>query len=147
MKTQKILQQLRTSRGLSQDALAEKLHVTRQAVSRWETGATLPGIDTLRQLSDFFGVSIHTLLGEPFRLVCQCCGMPMEEDSVLSREPDGAINEAYCKWCYADGQFTYSTMEQLLDYLLAHMPDPEHLPPQERRAQFAQYLSQLRHWR
>ncbi len=41
MKTQKILQQLRTSRGLSQDALAEKLHVTRQAVSRWETGGSL----------------------------------------------------------------------------------------------------------
>lgn len=41
MNTKDILLELRTKNGLSQDVLAEKIHVTRQAVSRWETGGSL----------------------------------------------------------------------------------------------------------
>ena len=47
METGNILYNLRTERGLSQDELAEKVFVTRQAVSRWETGETRPGVETL----------------------------------------------------------------------------------------------------
>ena len=47
MKTKDIILELRNKKGLSQDELAEKLFVTRQAVSRWETGDTVPNTETL----------------------------------------------------------------------------------------------------
>lgn len=75
METKDILLELRTKKGLSQDELAEKVFVTRQAVSRWENGETTPNIETLKLLSKLFDVSINTLLGSPQRLVCQCCGI------------------------------------------------------------------------
>lgn len=48
METKTILHELRTKHGLSQDALAEKVFVTRQAVSRWENGETVPNTETLK---------------------------------------------------------------------------------------------------
>ncbi|MGM9600850.1 MAG: helix-turn-helix domain-containing protein, partial [Faecousia sp.] len=104
MNTKDVIYQLRTRSGLSQDALAEKVFVTRQAVSRWETGETVPNTETLKLLSQLFDVSINTLLGSPRKLICQCCGMPLD-DSTISKETDGDFNEEYCKWCYADGEF------------------------------------------
>ena len=51
--------------------------------------------------------------------------MPLNEDDLISREPDGSYNEDYCKWCYTDGKFTYQSKESLLDYLVANMPNPD----------------------
>ena len=145
METKDVIRELRTKAGLSQDELAEKLFVTRQAVSRWENGETLPNTDTLRRLSALFGVSINTLLGSPRQLVCQCCGMPLTDDGQLSRETDGSFNEEYCKWCYADGKFTYGSMEQLLEFLVDHMSG-EQFPPEQARAYFTAALPKLKHW-
>ena len=111
MEPKNIICELRTKKGLSQEELAEKLFVTRQAVSRWETGETIPSIDTLKLLSQLFDVSINTLLGSPRKLVCGCCGMPLE-DCTTSRETDGNFNEEYCKWCYADGDYTLDIWKQ-----------------------------------
>ena len=72
METKDIIFQLRTKSGLTQDELAEKIFVTRQAVSRWETGETMPNTETLKMLSKLFDVSINTLLGSPRKLICQC---------------------------------------------------------------------------
>ena len=101
MTTKEILYELRTKSGLSQDELAEKVFVTRQAVSRWENGDTVPNTETLKLLSKLFDVSINTLLGSPRELICQCCGMPMD-DGIIGKDRDGNLNEDYCKWCYAD---------------------------------------------
>ena len=120
--------------------------MTRQAVSRWETGETVPNTETLKLLSALFDVSINTLLGTPRQFICQCCGMPLE-DGITSREPDGSYNEDYCKWCYAEGAFAYQSKDALLDFLLAHMPNPENTPEKERRVQFDTCLSQLKHWK
>ena len=147
MNTGTILKGLRESRHLTQEELAERLMVTRQAVSRWETGETQPNTDTLKLLSKEFGVSINTLLGSPRKLVCQCCGMPLSEDGMISREPDGSFNEDYCTWCYADGRFAYASKDALLDFLTAHMPNPENTPEAGRRAMYDGYLSQLKHWK
>ncbi len=146
METKDIIYKLRTEKGLSQEELAEKVFVTRQAVSRWETGETVPNTETLKLLSRELDASINTLLGTPRQLFCQCCGMPLE-DGITSREPDGSLNEDYCKWCYADGAFAYQDKETLLDFLLAHMPNSENLGEAERRAQYDAYLSQLKHWK
>lgn len=111
METKDVILELRTKKGLSQDELAEKVYVTRQAVSRWENGETIPNTETLKLLSGFFDVSINTLLGSPRQLICQCCGMPLD-DSTISKEPDGTFNEEYCKWCYTDGKFTYDNIKR-----------------------------------
>ena len=147
MEVQEILKDLRQKHHLTQEQLAERVRVTRQAVSRWETGATLPNTDTLKLLSQEFDVSINTLLGSPRSLICQCCGMPLSDDSLISREKDGSFQENYCKWCYTDGEFVYDSMESLLDFLVGHMPNPENLPDEERRQSFAFYLSGLEHWK
>lgn len=146
MTVQDTIKNLREKHGLSQEQLAERVMVTRQAVSRWETGETQPNTDTLQLLSKEFDVSINTLLGKPRQLICQCCGMPLNEDDVISREPDGGFNEDFCRWCYAGGQFAYKTKDSLLDYLVGHMPNPDNTPADERRAQYDQYLSLLKHW-
>ena len=65
METKNVIYELRTGKGMLQDELAEKLFVTRQAVSRWENGETVPNTETLKLLSRLFDVSINTLLGSP----------------------------------------------------------------------------------
>lgn len=146
METKDVIYSLRTKRGMSQDELAEKLYVTRQAVSRWETGETVPNTETLKLLSAVFDVSINTLLGSPRRLVCQCCGMPLEDGGTMSRETDGSINEEYCKWCYADGKYTYSDMDSLIDFCAGHMAS-ENWPEAQVRAYMAELLPKLEHWK
>lgn len=56
------LQELRKSRGLTQEALSEALYVSRTAVSKWESGRGYPSIDSLKEISSFFSVSIDDLL-------------------------------------------------------------------------------------
>ena len=145
METKDVILDLRTKRGLSQDELAEKVFVTRQAVSRWETGETVPNTETLKLLSAFFDVSINTLLGSPRKLVCQCCGMPLE-DALVSREKDGAFNEDYCKWCYADGEYTYSDMDDLIDVCVGHMAG-QGFTEEQARAYMKDMLPQLDYWK
>ncbi|MDY3304700.1 MAG: zinc ribbon domain-containing protein [Clostridia bacterium] len=120
MNTKDIILKLRTEAGLSQDELADKLFVTRQAVSCRENGETVPDIETLKLLSKLFNVSINTLLGSPRKLICQCCGMPLE-DSVISKETDGTLNEEYCKLCYNGGEFKYTSQKKLIDFCVKHM--------------------------
>ena len=145
METKDVILSLRTNKGLSQDELAEKVFVTRQAVSRWEHGDTIPGTETLKLLSEFFGVSINTLLGSPRQLICQCCGMPLE-DSMISREKDGSFNEDYCKWCYADGEYTYSDMDDLIDVCVKHMTG-ENFTEEQAREYMKSVLPKLDYWR
>ena len=138
METKDIILELRNKAGLSQDELAEKIFVTRQAVSRWENGETTPNTDTLKLLSKLFDVSINTLLGSPRELICQCCGMPLKDDDIISRDADGSPNEDYCKWCYADGTYTYSNMDDLINVCVGHMVGEDFSEEQAR-----EYLKQL----
>ena len=147
MEVKEILKTLREKNNLTQEEMAQKVNVTRQAVSRWETGETQPNPEMLKVLSHEFDVSINTLLGSPRTLFCQCCGMPLSEDSMISRETDGSFNEDYCKWCYTDGNFAYKTKESLLDFLVSHMPNPGNQTDAERRTVFDSHLSQLKHWK
>ena len=145
MDTKDVILELRTKNGLSQDELAEKVFVTRQAVSRWENGETVPNTDTLKRLSALFDVSINTLLGAPRKLICQCCGMPLD-DTMIGRNRDGTLNEDYCKWCYADGTYTYSDMDELIEVCVAHMAN-ESFPADRARAYMKQMLPGLDYWK
>ncbi len=145
MNTRDVIKELRTKKGLSQDELADRVFVTRQAVSRWETGETVPNTETLKLLSNLFGVSINTLLGSPQKLICQCCGMPLE-DEIIGKNADGSLNEDYCKWCYADGTYTYHDMDDLIDVCVKHMVG-EHFTEEQARAYMKQTLPHLDYWK
>ena len=114
MEFQEVFAQLRQRTGLSQSEVAERLFVTRQAVSRWERGETIPEVETLQALSS---------------LVCQSCGMPLNDD-ILAKNTDGSFNEQYCMWCWDGEGFAQDcTMEEMVEHCLPHMPlgrtDPE----------------------
>ena len=145
MNTKDVLLELRTKNGLSQDELAEKVFVTRQAVSRWENGETTPNTETLKLLSSLFNVSINTLLGAPRQLICQCCGMPLD-DAIIGRNKDGTLNEDYCKWCYADGTYTYSNMDDLIDVCVSHMAN-EQFSEEQARTYMKEMLPKLDYWK
>ncbi len=56
------LQELRKSKGLTQEELSEELYVSRTAVSKWESGRGYPSIDSLKEISKYFSVTIDELL-------------------------------------------------------------------------------------
>lgn len=145
METKDVLLELRTKNGMSQDELAERIFVTRQAVSRWEKGETVPNTETLKLLSKLYKVSINTLLGSPHRLICQCCGMPLE-DEVIGRNEDGSLNEDYCKWCYADGTYTYSNMDDLIEVCVKNMVN-ENFTEEQAREYLKDALPKLDYWK
>ena len=145
METKDVLRQLREKNNLTQDPMAERVMVTRQAVSRWENGETQPNTDTLKILSREFDVSINTLLGSPRQLICQCCGMPLE-DEYIGRNQDGSLNEDYCKWCYADGTYTYSNMDDLIRVCVPNMVK-EGFTEDQARSYMKQILPKLDYWK
>ena len=79
MSEPKKLTDLRREHGLSQKELAERLRVSRQAVSRWEQGTAVPSIDNLKLLSELYGVSMDELLR----------GGPLETERQPDAAPDG----------------------------------------------------------
>ena len=146
MDTREVIYELRTKKGMSQDELAQKVFVTRQAVSRWENGETVPNTETLKLLSGLFNVSINTLLGSPRKLICQCCGMPLEDDSIIGHNHDGTLNEDYCKWCYADGTYTYHNMDDVIDICVKNMTG-DNFTEEQARAYMKDLLPKLDYWK
>ena len=63
MKFNENLKYLRKEEKMTQEALAEKLNVSRQAVTKWESGQSLPDIENLKQMADLFGVTMDSLVG------------------------------------------------------------------------------------
>ena len=70
------LQKLRRDSGLSQEKLAEQLHVSRQAVSKWELGTAAPDTDNIVRLSKFFQVPLEYLMLEDCLDPAQVAGKP-----------------------------------------------------------------------
>ncbi len=146
MESKDVLVKLREQRGLSQQELADQLHVTRQAVSRWERGETTPNPETLKQLSALLHVSINTLLGVPRQLVCQSCGMPLEDD-IMGHDAQGLIDQRFCKWCYDNGAYlSECTMEEMAE-TCADIMAQEGVPREAALAHMNQVLPTLDRWR
>lgn len=98
--------QIRREQGLTQEEMARKLYVTRQAVSRWETGETSPGIDMVKLICVTFGVPLERFFEMPMQYYCQSCSMPILDPELHGTEADGKMSESYCKYCYQNGDFT-----------------------------------------
>ena len=99
----------------------------------------------MKLLSKLFDVSINTLFGAPRQLICQCCGMPLE-DSDISKEINGIFNEEYCKWCYADGEYVYKNMDDLIEFLAGHLAN-ESFSSDQVRVYMKESLPKLNYWK
>ena len=143
--------ELRKGLSLSQDEFAEKLLITRQAVSRWENGETIPNTDTLKLIAETFNVSIDYLLGHPSGQ-CQSCGMVLIKDSDKGTESDGRKSEEYCAFCYQQGRFIQDlTIEELIEHNLQDLDNWNQetglqLTKQEARAELLKFLPTLKRW-
>lgn len=148
METQKVMVALRKRHNLSQEEMAERLFVTRQAVSRWETGETVPNTETLKVISKEFGVSIDVLLGAA--PLCQSCGMTLYCDDVKGSEHDGSKSEEYCTHCYGNGTFLRPmTLEEAIEHNNLDDWNEESglsLTPDEARAQLRAFFPTLKRW-
>ena len=141
--------EIRERNGLTQAEMAERLFVTRQAVSRWECGDTQPGIDALKLIAAEFHVPIEKLLDMPLQAVCQSCGMPLSDPSLLGTEADGSPSEHHCKWCYANGDYLGAcTMEDMVGICVANMTGPDApFTEDEARAYMEALLPTLDRWK
>jgi len=111
-----VIVDIRKQHNLSQEELAEKLFVTRQAVSRWENGETTPTIDTLKAIAEKFDVSAGALLGLSETPICQSCSMPLESLDDFGVNADGTANTEYCNHCFTDGAFTHNrSLEEMVE--------------------------------
>lgn len=107
---------VRKKNNLTQEELADKLFVTRQAVSRWETGETTPTIDTLKKISELFNVDANYLLGITETPICQSCAMPLANFDDFGTNEDKSINVEYCHYCYDSGKFTHErTIDEMIE--------------------------------
>lgn len=98
------IQKLRRGRGLSQETLAERLGVTRQAVSKWETGESLPDVVRLAQLADLFGVSTDYLIrGVPAEdaPAAPIAPAPQETPAAASRSRTPRLAQRVTGWVLA----------------------------------------------
>lgn len=145
MSTGNILKSLRDAAMMTQADLAEKVHVTRQAVSRWENEETIPGPDLLVALSKVFGVSVDALLNSSEVRYCECCGMPIEP-SIMGTDQNGELDPRYCKWCLDEGKFVYTDPDQMLDFLVANLPQ-EGMSKEECRKFYEKHLLELPYWK
>ena len=71
---------------------------------------------------------------------------PGEQIAIIGRNEDGSPNEDYCKWCYADGTYTYSNMDDLIDVCVKHMAG-ENFSEEQARAYLKQTLPTLDYWK
>lgn len=151
MTMQGLLADLRKKNNLTQDELAEKLFVTRQAVSRWETGETTPNIETLKLISREFNLSIDELLGDSH--FCQSCAMPIKEFDELGTESDGGVSSEYCSHCYQEGGFTHErTLDEMVDSNLRFLDEfnksnGTHYTEEEAYTILKAHLADLKRWR
>lgn len=74
------LQRLRKQAGLSQEAVAQKLFLSRQSISKWENGGAEPGIENLKALAKLYGVTVDELVGN---------GQPENTSEENARKKDG----------------------------------------------------------
>lgn len=141
------LSRLRRERGLTQEELAKKLFVTRQAVSRWENGETAPGIDMIKLIAIALQVPVTELIAMPEHY-CQSCGMMFTGPGQHGHEADGVETEEFCRWCYDDGDYTYETdMESMIEECAPRMAEAMGWTLDESVSLLGAILPNLKRWK
>lgn len=144
---------LRKDLGLTQDEMAEKLFVTRQAVSRWENGETSPNIITLKLMVKEFDISLNSLLGLPENTECQSCGMNLKNIEDFATDENKNINTEYCHYCMKDGEFTHArTVDEMIESNLRFLDEYNKemgtsFTPEQAREELKRHLLTLKRWK
>lgn len=136
----------RKARGLTQEQLASRLYVTRQAVSRWERGEVVPGIDMIKLISNVLDEPLSNLLSMPDHF-CQSCGMMLAPDD-CGTDVAGNKTDHYCKWCYEHGEYTYeTTMDAMIEDCAPRLAENTGMTLDEAVSLMGAVLPQLERWR
>ena len=137
---------VRRANNLTQEQLAAKLYVTRQAVSRWERDEVTPGIDMMKLIAAVTGEPLSHLLEMPEHY-CQSCGMVLTPDD-CGTDAAGATTDHYCKWCYDHGEYTYeTTMEAMIEDCAPRLAQNTGMSLDEAVSLMGAVLPQLERWR
>jgi len=142
---------IRTKSGLTQEEFARTLHVTRQAVSRWENGDTTPAIETLKTIAELFKVDGNVLLGTTQQF-CQSCGMPLMALADLGTNADKGANMEFCTYCFEDGAFKDNmTLNEMAENNLNWLKEWNELngtsyTRDEARPLLREFLTTLKRW-
>lgn len=156
MEIKEIIVNIRKREGLTQAQLAERLYVTRQAVSKWERGKGTPDLEILKKISDSFQLSMDYLTGKTTEIkgvVCQSCGMLMKDETQRGTELKGEKSDKFCIYCYRDGQFTQNcTMEEMAEKNLEFLNEwnkemGTNFTLEEARTNLKEYLPSLQRWK
>ena len=143
-----VLAQVRKEKGITQEQLARKVFVTRQAVSRWETGETTPSIDMTKLIAAALDVPVVRLLDLPQEPACQCCGTPFTVPNMpKGTNADGSENPDLCKWCYDDGKFAYATMDDVIETSAPYLAQASGMSLDEAVSFMGALLPTLDHWK
>lgn len=138
----------RKNAGLTQEQLAAKVYVTRQAVSRWETGESEPSIDMRKLLANILGVPVASLLDLPDTPACQCCGTPFDvPDMPFGTNADGTENPDYCGWCYQNGTFTSAGLDEIIERNVPYLMQATGYTAEEAVSFMGAVLPTLKRWR
>ncbi|MDO5334467.1 MAG: zinc ribbon domain-containing protein [Coriobacteriia bacterium] len=141
------IQNARKKAGLTQEQLAAKVFVTRQAVSRWEMGESEPGIDMRKLLASILNVPVAELLDLPDAPTCQCCGTPFDVPNMpFGTNADGTENPDYCGWCYKNGQFTGASLDETIERNVPYLMEATGYTAEEAVSFMGAVLPTLKHW-
>ena len=147
MSLRDVLPQLRRERNLTQQELARRLYITRQAVSRWERGETTPGIDMTKLIARELDVPITTLLEMPEHF-CQSCGMMFNAPDQHGHEADGTETQDFCKWCYDQGAYVEdASMDEMIEDCAPRMAEAMGWSLDESASLLGAVLPTLKRWR
>ena len=140
---------IRKEAGITQEEMARRLYVTRQAVSRWETGETMPGIDMVKLICVTFGVPLERFFDMPMSYYCQCCSMPIPDEEMHGTEADGSKSADFCKYCYDQGDFTAKgmTMDEFIEATAPMEAKALGVSLDEAVSLMATLLPHLKRWR
>ena len=117
--------ELRKEKGMTQEALANALGVSNQAVSKWEANQSCPDIQLLPQIADFFGISVDSLFGrennlrdETEQVETKCaCDLPWEDDGKLRAVVYIGHNLVQAQDCTESKEVTFTYKGAALDII------------------------------
>lgn len=144
-----IIAKIRAEKGLTQEQMARDLFVTRQAVSRWETSETSPGVDMVKLICVTYSIPLERFFEMPLDYYCQCCSMPIPDEALHGTEADGSKSDHYCKWCYQDGDFTAQgvDMDEFIEATAQMEADALGISREEAVSLMATLLPHLERWK
>lgn len=105
---------VRKMNNLTQEAFAEELGVSRQAVSKWESGMSIPDVQMLLKIADLYSLTLDQLVRDDFELPVSCADEKSPEDNAASDKPGFCIDDYIGKICDVSmNSFRYSAIRNI----------------------------------